>query len=351
MKRSQMTILIPALASLMVAVVAMPSEAVEKDNLLARARKVLAPLPPDMSVAGKPFTPAMVALGRLLFFDPRISLDGTVSCARCHQPSLYGTDSLPRSLGAADRVNPRNAPTILNAALQISAHWIGNRKDVEDQAIQALVGPPSFGNPDYKTAMARIKAIPGYLPLFRKAFPRDRDPVNEKNWGAAIGAYKRTLVTPSPLDDFLKGKQEALPKAAKGGLRDFMGIGCTACHSGAGLGGKMYAKFGLTGNYWKATGSKEIDKGRNAVTGNPADLYVFKVPVLRNVSMTPPYFHDGSVGELSRAVRIMADVQLGKNLSGNQVRGIVTFLGSLAGPLPKRFAAVPILPTGPFAKR
>jgi cytochrome c peroxidase len=321
------------------------------ESLQTQSRQSLAPLPSNMAVAGHPFTPELVALGRMLYFDPRISVDGTVSCARCHQPALYGTDALPLPKGAADRVNPRNAPTVLNAALQIAEHWIGNRKDVEDQAVQALVGPPSFGNPDYASAMARIKAIPGYLPLFRKAFPADKDPINQANWGTAIGAYERTLVTPSPFDAFLKGNNGALSVKALGGLQDFMTTGCIACHNGPGVGGKMYQKFGLTEEYWKATGSKEIDKGRFAVTGKPDDLYVFKVPVLRNVAMTPPYFHDGSVTSLPRAVSIMAKVQLGKVLSDQQVAEIVSFLESLTGVLPKDFATVPVLPPGPLGDK
>jgi cytochrome c peroxidase len=346
-----MPILILAAAFLFAFPAPGPAENTGGDSLSAKARQVFAPLPADMSVSGRPFTPALVELGRLLYFDPRISVDGTVSCARCHQPSLYGIDGLPRPLGAADRINPRNAPTVLNAALQFAEHWIGNRKDVEDQATQALVGPPSFGNPDYNFAMAKLKAIPGYLPLFRKAFPKDTDPITPANWGTAIGAYERTLVTPSPFDDFLKGKKDSLSKTAQAGLQDFMGVGCTGCHKGAGVGGGMYVKFGLTGDYWKATGSKEIDKGRIAVTGKAADLYVFKVPTLRNVAMTPPYFHDGSVAELPRAVRIMAKVQLGRELTESQVTGIQAFLESLTGPLPKDFATVPVLPPGPFTAR
>ncbi len=189
----------------------------KEDSLRKQASQFFAPLPANMSTPEHPFTPELVALGRRLFFDPRISVDGTVSCSRCHLPALYGTDALTRPKGAEDRINPRNAPTILNAALQISAHWIGNRKDVEDQAVQALVGKPSFGDPDYQSAMARIKAITGYLPLFSKAFPKEKDPVNKENWGTAIGAYERTLVTPTAFDSFLTGKNDALPAKAREG--------------------------------------------------------------------------------------------------------------------------------------
>ncbi|WP_123104844.1 cytochrome-c peroxidase [Acidithiobacillus sulfuriphilus] len=317
-------------------------------SLLQQARQLFQPLPASMASAAHPLTPALVALGRDLFFDPRISLDGTVSCAKCHQAALYGTDALPKSIGVKDRLNPRNAPTVLNAALQIAEHWQGNRKDVEDQATQALVGPPSYGNPDYGAAMAKLKAIPGYSPLFQQAFPGEENPITPQNWGRAIGAYERTLVTPSPFDAYLKGDNGALTLTARKGLRDFIAAGCAGCHSGVNVGGGMFTKFGITEPYWKATGSKEIDKGRIDVTQNPADLYVFKVPALRNVAMTAPYFHDGSVATLPEAVRVMAKVQLGRELTDQQVKDIVSFLDSLTGSLPKDFAEAPILPPGAF---
>src|SRR5579885_3074576 len=167
--------------------------------LLTDSQAIFKPLPADMATADFPITPERVALGRALFFDPRVSVDGTVSCARCHQPSLYGTDGLAKSRGNHDKPNPRNAPTVLNAALQFVAHWRGDRKNVEDQATQALIGPPSFGNADYASAMAKLKAIPGYAAMFQRAFPGEADPVTPENWGKAIGAYERTLVTPAAL--------------------------------------------------------------------------------------------------------------------------------------------------------
>ncbi|MHB8249511.1 MAG: cytochrome-c peroxidase [Acidithiobacillus sp.] len=317
-------------------------------SLFQQARQLFQPLPANMATSAYPLTPALVALGRDLFFDPRISLDGTVSCAKCHQAALYGTDGLAKSIGVKDRLNPRNAPTVLNAALQIAEHWRGDRKDVEDQATQALVGPPSYGNPDYPAAMAKVEAIPGYSPLFQQAFPGEENPVTPQNWGRAIGAYERTLVTPSPFDAYLQGDSGALSLTARNGLRDFIAVGCASCHNGVGVGGGMFAKFGITEPYWKATGSKEIDKGRIDVSKNPADLYVFKVPSLRNVAMTAPYFHDGSVATLPAAVQVMAKVQLGRELTGQQVKDIVGFLDSLTGPLPKDFAEAPILPPAAF---
>jgi cytochrome c peroxidase len=317
-------------------------------DLRAQAASIFKPLPKEMASPANPITPEKVALGRMLFFEPRVSEDGTVSCARCHQPSLYGTDGLRKPIGAEHRLNPRNAPTVLNAALHISAHWRGDRKSVEDQATQALVGPPSFGNPSYDAAMARLKAIPEYRRLFAQAFPNEANPVTPENWGRAIGAYERTLVTPSPFDAYLAGDEAALPAQAKAGLREFITVGCVACHNGVGVGGGMYQKFGVVEEYWKATGSTTIDKGRFDVTHDPADTYIFKVPSLRNAAMTPPYFHDGSVATLPDAVRVMGRVQLGRQLTDAQVEDIAAFLASLTGKLPESFAIAPVLPPAVF---
>jgi cytochrome c peroxidase len=314
-----------------------------------RAQQVFKPLPTAMASADNPITPEKVALGRLLFFETRVAIDGTVSCSRCHEPFLYATDALPKPIGAEHRVNPRNAPTVLNAALQISSHWRGDRKNVEDQATQALTGAASFGNPSYAVAMARLKAIPGYASLFAKAFPDQTDPITPDNWGNAIGAYERTLVTPSAFDAYLEGNDGVLSAEAEQGLSEFMQLGCAGCHNGAGVGGGMYQRFGVVEDYWKATGSTTIDKGRFDVTKRPADMYVFKVPSLRNVAMTPPYFHDGSVATLSEAVRIMARVQLGKKLDEAQTSHLVAFLDSLTGKLPEAFADAPVLPVSAFA--
>lgn len=316
--------------------------------LLNQAQQLFKPLPADAAVAGRPLNAQQVALGRSLFFDPRISLDGTVSCSRCHLPGLYATDGLPKAVGVMARPNPRNAPTVFNAALEFVAHWRGDRKDVEDQAKQALVGPPSFGNPDYPAAMAKIKAIPGYKPLFDRAFPGEADPVTPDNWATAIGAYERTLLTPSPFDAFLGGDINALSPQGRAGLATFLATGCMACHNGVGVGGSSFQKFGVTEDYWKATGSSMIDKGRFDVTKQPEDMYVFKVPSLRNVAMTAPYFHDGSVATLPEAVRVMARVQLGKTLTDEDISHIVAFLDSLTGPLPAAFAEAPMLPPSAF---
>ena len=318
-----------------------------EDSLLKDAKEVFEPLPKDMATREFPVTPERVALGRKLFFDPRISADGTVSCMRCHQAALGATDGLAKSRGAHNKQLARNAPTVFNAALQFKQHWAGEFESVEEQAKRGLLGP-GFANPDYATAMARIKAIPGYTELFKKAFPGDADAVTADNWGTAIGAFERTLVTPSRFDEYLGGKTDALTPLERRGLRTFMDLGCADCHSGAGVGGSKFRKFGVKEDYWKATGSKPFDTGRYGLTKKATDMNVFKVPVLRNVEMTPPYFHDGSIGTLPEAVRIMARVQLGKTLVDDDTNAIVAFLRSLTGKVPDDFATAPVLPPAGF---
>ncbi len=155
-------------------------------------------------------------------------------------------------------------------------------------------------------------------------------------------------MTPSRFDEYLTGNVQALSPAERIGLRKFIETGCTACHNGPGVGGGIFQKFGVVEDYWKETGSKQVDKGRFDVTHDPNDMYVFKVPSLRNVAMTPPYFHDGSVPSLTKAVRIMAKVQLGKTLSDQDATDIVTFLRCLTGKLPDEFASAPVLPASGF---
>jgi cytochrome c peroxidase len=312
--------------------------------LLQQARAFFQKLPMDFGDSDHPVTPERVALGKALFFDPRWSVDRNVSCATCHNPALYGADALTKSIGVKDKQHPRNAPTVLNIAGHVSANWRGERRDVEDQAITAAIGVFSTGHTEHVAWIAQIEAISGYLPMFQRAFPNEVRPISASNLGLAVGAYERTLVTPAPFDSYLDGKISALTPQARAGLQTFINTGCVACHSGGGVGGTLYRKFGLHMDYWKATGSIEIDKGRFDVTKKQSDLYVFKVPGLRNVAMTAPYFHDGSVATLTEAVRVMASTQLGKTLPDQEVQDIVSFLESLTGELPNDFATVPTLP-------
>ncbi|HUI93498.1 MAG TPA: cytochrome c peroxidase [Chitinivibrionales bacterium] len=317
----------------------------ENDSgLMEIALRTFGVLPAVMASPKNDVTPEKTFLGRILFFETRISKDGTASCSRCHLFGLYGTDGLPLAIGNSCKVNPRNAPTVFNAAAQISAHWVGNRTDVEDQAKQALVGPVSLGMPSYDSAMKVLKSIPGYPPLFRAAFPKSADPVTPENFALAIGAFERTLVTPGPLDTFENGDASALSAAQKTGMNVFIVAGCSNCHNGPYLGGQEYKKFGIKEPYWISTKSATKDLGRFIVTGDESDKYVFKVPVLRNIAMTAPYFHDGSVASLDTAVRIMARVQLDKELSEMQVSDVMAFFNALTGTIPDSCLRVPVLP-------
>ncbi len=315
------------------------------EDLLKEAKQIFSPLPQAMSSEKNAITPEKVKLGKILFYETRISVDGTISCARCHPIGLYAADGLKKSIGNNCKVNARNAPTLFNAAGQISGHWIGNRVDAEDQARQSVIGPPSFGMPSYEAVEAKLKGIPGYTELFKKAFPGENNPVTVDNFAKAVGAFERTLVTPSPFDTFLKGDLAALKAQEKKGLRTFIETGCEMCHFGPYVGGQMYQKFGIFEPYWKYTRSEPVDEGRYVVTKNEADKYVFKVPVLRNVAKTPPYFHDGSVDKLEEAVLIMGKVQLNRDLTKMQVEEIVAFLKSLTGIIPEEALTIPLLPS------
>jgi cytochrome c peroxidase len=315
-----------------------------EEDLLNQAKQIFDPLPKVMVSDKNPVTPEKVKLGKILFYETRISVDGTVSCVRCHPFSLYAADGLIKSIGNNCKINPRNAPTILNAAAQIAAHWIGNRTGVEDQAKQSVIGPPSFGMPSYEAVEKKLKEIKGYVPLFEDAFPGEKNPINVDNFAKAVGAFERTLITPSRFDAFVKGDQTALTENQKRGVKTFIETGCIMCHSGAYIGGQEYHKFGVFEPYWQYTKSKEVDEGRYVVTKDESDKYTFKVPILRNVEMTSPYFHDGSVGRLHDAIWIMGKVQLAKTLTDQQVEEITFFLKSLTGQIPNDALKVPLLP-------
>src|SRR6266446_6329107 len=212
--------------------------------LLKRAQELFQPLPKDMATPESPITKERVDLGRMLFFDPRLTVDSNMSCASCHQPALYGTDALPTSIGVRQRLHPRNAPTNLNSALNI-IHWRGDRESVEDQVIKALISPITSGQPDLKAVEDRLDRIPGYAPVFKAAFADAANPMTAQNIAKAIGAYERSLVTPSAFDAYLNGKSDALSSTARTGLQKFINTRCVMCHSGVGVGGGMYQKFGV----------------------------------------------------------------------------------------------------------
>jgi len=319
--------------------------AVAQDSgLMQRAHNSLGVLPDAITSPDNPITPAKTALGEMLFYETRISVDKNMSCFRCHWVNLYATDGLRRSEGADCAPGKRNAPTVFNAAGEISEHWDGRRSSVEDQARNALLGADTYKLASYEAAAESLRAIPGYEELFARAFPGQKNPVTADNFALAVGAWERTLTTPSRFDAYLAGHEDSLTTAEKAGLQTFLDTGCASCHNSAFVGGQMYRKFGVTESYWKLTGSDPVDEGRYDVTGKEADRYVFKVPSLRNVEMTAPYFSDGSVPELHRAVKIMAQLQLGKQLTDDEAASIVTFLKTLTGDIPATAREVPVPP-------
>jgi cytochrome c peroxidase len=272
-------------------------------------------------------------LGRALFWDTRVSLDGKTACASCHLD--HGADRRPASLDAKGLATSRHSPTVFNAMAQPSLRWLGDRKDGADQAESSLVG--SMGFASKADAVATLRTL-GYERAFREAFPGDGDAVTPARYGHALAMYQATLATPAPFDRYLAGDDSALTGAQKAGLEAFLGAGCAGCHDGALLGGTRFMKFGLVRDYWMETGAPKPDTGRFAVTKRDEDRYVFRVPMLRNVAKTAPYFHDGSVERLDRAVRIMGTVQLGRTLDDATVAAIVAFLESLTGEPPAHYA-------------
>jgi len=320
----------------------------ENSALVQQANKLLAPIPDEVPNPNNKLNQAKIELGKKLYYDTRLSRSNTISCNSCHNLATYGVDNNPTSMGHGWQLGPRNAPTVLNAALHISQFWDGRAKDVEEQAKGPIMNPIEMGGEDqshHDLALRRIASINEYVQEFHKAFPDSSEEVTLNKIADAIGAFERTLTTPSPFDQFLKGNTNALTDAQKKGLQTFLDAGCTTCHNGAAVGGGMYQKFGLVqGPYWKYTGSSTHDPGRSKITENNSDQYFFKVPSLRNIEHTYPYFHDGSVWSLREAVQIMGEAQLGKNFSQEQTDEIVTFLQSLTGEVPENARTLPLLP-------
>jgi len=274
-------------------------------------------------------------LGRALFWDTRVSLDGKTACASCHAAADWGADRRPVSIDARGEATSRHSPTVFNAAGQPALRWLGDRKSAAEQAEGSLTG--SMGFASKQDGIAKIGKL-DYLPAFRAAYPQDPEPLSARNYGRALEAYEATLVTPAPFDRFLAGDDGALTGRQKAGLRAFIATGCAGCHNGPLLGGTTFQRFGVVKDYWLETGSKKPDLGRITSTKKEEDRYVFRVPMLRNVAKTAPYFHDGSVERLDRAVRIMGEVQLGRTLDAAAIASIVAFLESLTGEVPAHYA-------------
>lgn len=288
----------------------------------------------EAPVAAKISTPE-IALGRALFWDQRISLDGKTACASCHPAEDFGADRRRTSLDARGDLTSRHSPTIFNSMTQPTLRWLGDRKDGQVQAEGSMTGSMGFKTKD--DAVAKLVELK-YHDAFKAAYPDEASALNAKNYGRAIAAYQATLVTPAAFDRFLAGQDRALTERQKAGLRAFMATGCSACHNGPLFGGTQFQKFGLVKEYWVETGAAKPDVGRFSMTKKDEDKYVFRVPMLRNVARTAPYFHDGSVDTLDRAVKIMAAVQLGKKLDDDTASLITAFLESLTGEVPEHYA-------------
>jgi cytochrome c peroxidase len=248
-------------------------------------------------------------------------------------------DGNPTSTGFKGQKGDRNSPTVYNAAGHLAQFWDGRAADVEAQAKGPVLNPVEMAMPAEKHVVAVLKSMPEYVAAFKKAFPNDKDPVSYDNMAMAIGAFERKLVTPSRWDKFLRGDQGALTVAEKVGFNDYMDAGCAACHSGTYLGGNQYQRLGAVRSWPDAS-----DPGREKVTKNESDRLVFKVPSLRNIAKTGPYFHSGKVKSLDESISLMARYQLGKTLPPEKVASIATFLGALSGDIPDVYIQPPNLP-------
>ncbi|QEY24113.1 cytochrome-c peroxidase [Neisseria animalis] len=314
-------------------------------DLLQRAQGVFKPLPSAEEMQKiRPFSAEQIKLGQQLWYEPRLSKGNTVSCNSCHNLASAGVDNMPTSQGHKGAFGGRNSPTVLNAATLDMQFWDGRAADVEEQAGGPLLNPVEMANESKEAVVAKIANIPEYQAAFKAAFPDD-GLVSFENITTAIGAFERTLLTPSKWDEYLKGNIGALTEKERKGVRSFMDNGCIACHTGINLGGSSFQKFGLVqGPYWKFIEAPNKDKGRADVTGNKADEFFFRVPGLRNVAKTYPYFHNGSVWELDKVVKIMGQAQLGKDLPQEEVDNIVAFLNTLSGSVPESARTMPELP-------
>jgi cytochrome c peroxidase len=280
--------------------------------------------------------PGMVELGKKLFFDPRMSKSGFISCNSCHNLSMGGSDNLKTSIGHNWQQGPINAPTVLNSSLNVLQFWDGRAKDLKAQAGGPIANPGEMAF-THELAVGVLQSIPEYVAEFKRVFGKDGVNIDEVT--SAIAAFEETLVTPnSRFDKWLKGSKTALTKTEQDGYKLFKDSGCVACHNGPAVGGASFQKMGVVEPYKTASAAE----GRASVTGKDADRFNFKVPTLRNVALTYPYFHDGAANTLPEAVDVMGRLQLGRKFSDDENAKIVAFLKTLTGDQPK--FTMPILP-------
>lgn len=303
------------------------SDGVPEDPALAppvppstRPFQALQPLPPAPALPA-----AKVALGERLFNEVRLSSDNSVACASCHDLAHGGADRRPVSLGVGGRSGSRNAPSVFNASLNFVQFWDGRAASLREQAGGPVHNPVEMAS-SWPEVLAKLADDDRYVQAFRAAYG---GPASAEHIVDALASFEQTLLTPdSPLDRHLRGEPGALSAPQRAGMQRFIELGCASCHQGAGIGGNMFQRFGVME---AAPGSAAADPGRQAITGREADRGVFKVPSLRNVALTAPYFHDASAATLDEAVRTMARVQLGRELDAQDVALLVAFLQSLTG--------------------
>lgn len=303
----------------------------EDTVLLEQARLFFKALPAEAVNPQNEGTAVKVKLGKILFFDKRLSKAGNSSCNSCHNLSSFGVDNEATSQGDNGKFGDRNSPSVFNAALHNMQFWDGRAKTVEEQAGMPILNPGEMAIPHKGFLVDRLKKEPMYRDLFKTAYPEDKEPVTYANVQKAIGAFERTLLTPSRFDQFMNGKLDAIDSVEKTGMRIFLNSGCANCHNGVGMGGETMVKFGLYTDYRTLTKSRVDDQGRMKLTGKKSDEDVFKVPGLRNVEKTYPYFHDGSIVSLDSTIKIMAKVQLNKTFRDDELKAIARFLRSLTG--------------------
>ena len=315
------------------------------NSLLPKARQkfgIIPTQPPELK--NNPLSPAKIELGKLLFFEPRLSSTGTVSCNSCHDLTKGGVDNREVSLGVNGQAGTRNSLTVYNAVFNFAQFWDGRAKDLPEQATGPIQNPVEMNNKPTQV-MQTLQAIPAYGSLFKAAFPQDAEPLTFDNLARAIAAFEATLLTPGArFDQYLAGDEAALNEQEKRGLSLFISKDCASCHKGMNLGGLSYHRFGVA-----KKPAPEIlppsDKGRQAITRLASDEYVFRAPSLRNVELTAPYFHAGKVWELREAITVMTTAQLGIKLKDKEIDDLVAFLKTLTGKLPKIEA--PTLPAAP----
>ena len=310
-------------------------------GVMDTAKETFQPIPYQApAIKGNPASPEKIQLGKMLFFEPRLSKSALVSCNFCHNVGMGGDDYQETATGHGWQRGPRNSPTVLNAVFNMAQFWDGRAKDLKEQAKGPVQASVEMSNTP-EGAVKTLNSMPEYKALFKKAFPGEKDPVTFDNMAAAIEVFEATLITPdSRFDKLLRGDAKALNEQELKGLSLFMDKGCSDCHGGLNMGGEDYFAFGV-----EERPSAEIiagDKGRFKVTESVEDEYVFKAPSLRNIELTPPYFHSGKVWTLKDAIKVMGTAQLGSELNTGEGDAIYAFLKTTTGVQPK--VEYPILP-------